>query len=150
MNDKAIVTLAIGKRYHDAWKETCEVNWGRYAKKHGYDLICISEPLDTSERARKRSPAWQKCLILSQDFSARYKRIVWIDADILINSAAAPDICEGIPLEKVAAVEEMSLPTPELHKEALKRLNESRGWKGVAAGRAGAREAVLQEHGPAA
>jgi hypothetical protein len=137
-NDKAIVTLAIGKRFRDSWKETCQDNWGRYAKKHGYDVICIDTPLDTSDRAQHRSPAWQKCLILSQEFSPRYRRIVWIDADILINSATAPDICEGVELGKVGAVEMMSTPTPELHKEALERFRDLWGWEGTG----------LEERGP--
>src|ERR1035437_3334002 len=69
---KAIVTLAIGDRYLRHWKHTCEANWRAYAARHDFDVICIDKPLDDSERARKRSPAWQKCLVLSQEFSQRY------------------------------------------------------------------------------
>ncbi|HUJ10301.1 MAG TPA: hypothetical protein VL171_09760 [Verrucomicrobiae bacterium] len=105
-SSKAIVTLAMGEPYQQHWKRRCESNWRAYASRHGFDLICIEQPLDNSERARKRSPAWQKCLILSQDFAQRYERIVWIDSDILINNHAAPAIDSGVPLEKVGAVEE--------------------------------------------
>lgn len=106
---KAIVTLAIGQRFIKMWQGLCKVNWQNYADKHGYDLICIDKPLDNSERAKQRSPAWQKCLILSQDFARSYERIVWIDADILINSLNAPCVVEGVPKDKVGAVKDGSL-----------------------------------------
>src|SRR5215831_2772687 len=104
----ALVTIAIGDDYFDAWKKYSEPTWRRYADKYHYDIICIEKPLDISDRAQKRSPAWQKCLVLSQNFSNRYERIVWIDADILINDRAAPDICKCTSIEKVGAVEEFS------------------------------------------
>ena len=121
-HSKAIVTIAIGAQYYGIWKRACEANWQDYASKHGYDVICIDAPLDASERAQKRSPAWQKCLILGQAFSAGYERIVWIDSDILINSASAPCIAADVPLEKVGAVEAMSQPTRALSMQALDRL----------------------------
>jgi hypothetical protein len=105
-SSKAIVTLAIGDHYLQRWKSNCEANWRTYAARHGFDVLCIEKPLDDSERARKRSPAWQKCLVLEQDFAKDYERIVWIDSDIMINAAAAPDITAGVPPEKVGAVEE--------------------------------------------
>jgi hypothetical protein len=105
---KAIVTLAIGDRYLQHWKQTCEPNWRAYAARHGFDVICLDKPLDGSERARKRSPAWQKCLILSQDFAQHYERIVWLDADILINNHAAPAVDENVPLDKVGVAEEFT------------------------------------------
>lgn len=118
---KAIVTLAIGERFLQRWQSLCQENWQKYAEQHGYDLICIDTPLDNSERAQARSPAWQKCLILSQEFSQHYERIVWIDSDILINRNIAPCIVEGIPIEKVGAVDYWSSPTPELFAQTLER-----------------------------
>jgi len=123
-HSKAIVTIAIGEKYYGVWKRVCEANWQAYADKYAYDLICIDRPLDTSERAAKRSPAWQKCLILSQDFSANYERVVWIDSDILINTAAARCIAADVPVSKVGAVEAMSQPTHALYVQALGRLYE--------------------------
>jgi hypothetical protein len=119
---KAIVTLAIGEQYQRAWKKWCEPNWQAYASKHGYDVICLDRPLDDSDRATRRSPAWQKCLILSQDFAQRYERIVWLDTDILINSATAPCVAAGVPIDKVGAVEATSAPTREWLSEAVTRL----------------------------
>ncbi|MCL1466806.1 tetratricopeptide repeat protein [Argonema galeatum] len=118
---KAIVTLAIGEKYLHHWKTFAENNWQKYADKHGYDLICIDTPLDSSERAQARSASWQKCLILSQEFSQHYEQIVWIDSDILINTSIAPCIVEGVPIEKVGAVDYWSSPTAELFSQTLER-----------------------------
>jgi hypothetical protein len=118
-NSKAIVTLAIGERYYHNWNTLCKDNWKTYADKYGYDVICIDKALDTSDRAQKRSPAWQKCLILSQNWAQNYERVIWMDSDILINTSTAPCITEHVPLEKVGAVDEWSSPTPELYKQAL-------------------------------
>jgi hypothetical protein len=120
-NTKALVTLAIGASFRERWAQVCQPNWQTYADRHGYDLLCIQEPLDTSPLARKRSPAWQKCLILSQDFSQDYERIVWVDLDILLNPHA-PDIAAGVPLEQVGAVDEYSIPTRALHQTTLAKL----------------------------
>jgi hypothetical protein len=120
-HSKAIVTLAIGEKYLRQWEKLCKPNWSAYANKHGYDLICIDQPLDTSERAKKRSPAWQKCLILSQDFSSKYERIVWVDSDILINPVNAPCIIQDVPIDKVGATGAYSSPTIELYAQTLER-----------------------------
>jgi len=104
-NQKAIVTIAIGQNYYANWKKFCEPNWRQYGERYGFDLICLERPLDTSERARMRSVAWQKCLILGQDFAGSYDQICWIDSDIMIN-AFAPDIAAGVPLDKVGATYE--------------------------------------------
>jgi hypothetical protein len=115
-----LVTLAIGDSYLQAWRTLCEPNWARYAAAHGYDLLCIDTPLDNCERARRRSPSWQKCLILGQEFANRYERVVWVDADILINAALSPSITEGVPVEKVGAVQVKTPARRELYIEAVR------------------------------
>ncbi len=107
MKDRALVTLAIGRGYSSEWKRICAANWREYADRFGYDLICLDQPLDTSERARKRSPAWQKCLVLGHPQVRDYDRVVWIDSDILINTHHAPDILEGVPPDRVGGVEDI-------------------------------------------
>jgi hypothetical protein len=119
---KAIVTLALGEKYLTTWRRVCEANWSAYAQKHGYDIVCIDAPLDSSARARQRSPSWQKCLILGQDAIRKYERVVWVDADILINVGAAPSIVEGVPADKVGAVEALSAPTKDIYVQTLQRL----------------------------
>lgn len=90
----AIVTLAMGARYEERFRKACLPSFSRYAQNHSYDVIVIQCPLDDSQRARTRSPAWQKCLILDQPWSKLYRRIVWVDADIVINPAA-PSIVDA-------------------------------------------------------
>ncbi len=124
INRKAIVTMAIGDDYLNMWREKCQNGWQKYADKYGYDVICIDTPLDDSKRARERSPAWQKCLILGQKYIKKYERVVWIDADILINYNDAPCISSTVPVNKLGAVNAWALPTPELAQVALDRLND--------------------------
>ena len=130
-HSKAIVTLAIGKRYKKNWERLCRSNWQQYVEKHGYDLICIDQPLDQSERAQKRSPAWQKCLVLSQEFSGQYEQIAWVDSDILINYNIAPCIFKEIPVDKVGAVADWASPLPELFVQTMQRRNEYFDYVGI-------------------
>lgn len=119
---RAVVTLAIGSRYVDFFEACCRESWSAYCAKHGYDLLVVTEALDQSERARARSPSWQKLLILSQGWSERYDQIIWVDSDILMNVKHAPGICEGLDVTKVGAVEAYSIPTREISRIALDRL----------------------------
>ena len=107
-NNKIIVTMAIGGRYFSDWKRVCEKNWTAYADKYGFDILCISQPLDDSLRAQKRSVAWQKCLILGQSFAQEYERVIWVDSDIVFNNRTAPDITEGVPLANVGGAEDIN------------------------------------------
>ena len=91
-NIKVLVTFAIGNKYRDLFHQYAKDGFLAYCKKFGYDLICITESLDQSERAQKRSPAWQKLLILSQPWSEKYERVLWMDTDIIINMKNAKDI----------------------------------------------------------
>lgn len=120
-NKKAIVTLAIGTEYLDMFERFCRTNWTKYALKHGYDIIVHTEPLDNSDRARSRNPAWQKCLILSDDRIKNYDQVVWIDADILINPNS-PDITDNVPINKIGAVDAYSTPSKLEYYESLKSL----------------------------
>ena len=118
---KAIVTLVMGQRYEAMFKAFCEGSWRRYSDKHGYDLLVFDRPLDGSERAARRSPSWQKCLVFGDPAVARYDQVVWIDSDVMINGAA-PCICEDVPLESVGAVDAYGFPTPALYRHNLQRL----------------------------
>jgi hypothetical protein len=106
MNRRALVTLVLGQEYAAIWRQICQPNWQRYADKFHLDLICLDQPLDTSQRAQQRSPAWQKCLILSQPCVQYYEQVVWMDADILINHRRALNVFDDVPVEKVGAAEE--------------------------------------------
>jgi len=96
MNHRALVTLALGGRHLEYWRKHCEPNWRQYAARCGYDLVLLTDPLDASSAAAERSPAWQKCLVLGQEFAARYRQVVLLDSDIVINVAAAPPITDFV------------------------------------------------------
>ncbi len=129
---KAIVTLNIGQQYQNSWRNICRKGWQAYCERHDFDLINLDKRLDSSERANKRSPAWQKLLILSQDWSDKYDRIVWVDSDIIVNPAA-PSIVDGIPDEKIGCIDEAAYPTLKDHNSIMVsgRIQPSSGDAGV-------------------
>jgi hypothetical protein len=94
-NRNAIVTLCIGNDYIALWEHLCRHGWRTYADANQCDLFVISEPIDRSERGRSRSLAWQKLLVLDQDWAQKYQQIVWIDADIVI-TPHSPNILEYV------------------------------------------------------
>jgi len=100
----ALTTVCIGDKYRNTWERFSRKSWELYAEKHDYSLVVIDEPIDRSDRGTARSPAWQKCLVLEHPALREYERVVWIDADIVINTTTAPDILYGIPSEKIGAV----------------------------------------------
>ena len=113
-----IVTLAIGEAYLRRWRRMCEPGWRVYAKRHGYDLLVIENPLDEGARATARSPAWQKCLILENAVAGSHDRVVWIDSDIVINPAA-PAITQGVPIEAIGVVDEHVYPSASVRQRII-------------------------------
>jgi hypothetical protein len=126
----ALATLCIGEDYQARWDKYCSGNWRRYCDRHGYDLVIFREPLDTSPRARARSPAWQKCLVLSE--LARYERVIWVDSDVVIHPAA-PAIHADAPSDRIGAVISGSYIAPELRAPYLKRARARTGPPGTEA-----------------
>lgn len=116
----AIVTLALGDEYRRRWDSACRPGWEAYAARHGYDLIVLTEALDGCERARARSPSWQKLLICGRPFAERYDRLVWLDADMVVNPAA-PAVTAGVGPDRVGAVDEFGSPSPDEHRRRLRR-----------------------------
>lgn len=119
----ALVTLLIGEKYVDSFNRYARDSWEIYCKKYGFDLILIDHSLDDTELGRSRSPSWQKLLILSQEWSKNYDRIIWVDSDVIINNETAKDITAGVPIELVGACDEFSTPSREFHDIALARLH---------------------------
>ncbi len=99
---QAIVTLAVGERYQACWEHVSRPGWMAYADRHGLDVIVAREPLDGSSFAAARSIAWQKCLLPMEPWARRYRRLCWVDADILVNPHA-PDIFADVPADKIGA-----------------------------------------------
>jgi hypothetical protein len=114
-----LVTLALGDK-HRAVFERVRPGWEAYAARHGYELTPLFAPLDESPRAKARSPAWQKLLILEEAVAQGAERVVWIDCDIAINPGKAPPIETGVPLEKIGAVaRDASFPPETASLQAL-------------------------------
>jgi hypothetical protein len=61
---------------------------------------------------------------LGQDFARKYERIIWVDSDVVINPDA-PLITEGVPVEKVGAVDEFAFPSPKDHPIAVRKVAEA-------------------------
>jgi hypothetical protein len=114
----ALVTLAIGERHAGLFEQHARAGWTAYAERHGLDLIAFKQPLDTSARARARSPAWQKCLILGAPGMDRYDQVAWVDSDIAINPAS-PSVFAGVPPEALGATDEHAFPAPALRQDLL-------------------------------
>ena len=128
---KAIVTLTLGKKYENLFNTNCKNNWEKYCEKFNYDLIVINQSLDNSKRSRERSPAWQKLLILSQEWSNNYDQIVWIDSDVIINYKSAGDISKIVEKENIGAVDAYSIPSKEIYQLSLKRAYDNWSKNGV-------------------
>ena len=116
---QALVTLAVGSDYAARFERHCRPAWSAYARRHGYDLIVFDSPLDQSLRAGARPIYWQKNLILEQEAVAKYRQVAWIDSDIAINADTAPPIFEGVPEERVGAVDEYRVPDAATYRKAL-------------------------------
>ncbi len=118
----AIVTLTIGEKYQNLFKKYSYDSFYKYSKNLNADLIIIENPLDDSEVARKRSPAWQKLLILSQEWASQYEQILWIDSDVVINTKNAKNIFNEVPAEKVGGVDAYKIPNEKDYLLGLNRL----------------------------
>ena len=128
---KAIVTLTIGGKYENLFNTYCKNNWEKYCEKFDYDLIVINQNLDDSKRSRERSPAWQKLLILSQEWANNYDQIVWVDSDVVINFNSARDISKIVEKENLGAVDAYSIPSKEIYQISLKRTYENWSENGI-------------------
>jgi hypothetical protein len=127
---KALVTLTIGDRYIANYKRFCHDSWNKYAQKHNLDLVVIASMIDDSLRAQSRSPAWQKCLILSHEDVKKYDQVAWVDSDILINPTS-PSVFEDVPIEMIGAVDCWATPNWEDHRIWLERTYEYWSKNGV-------------------
>ena len=116
---KCLVTLTIGDKYQRSFEQYLRPSWELYCEKYLIDLVVLDQPLDDSPRASKRSPAWQKLLILSQDWSFQYEQIAWVDSDIAINAHRAPDLFSFVAPHEIGLVEDFAFPTPDMYKYLL-------------------------------
>ncbi len=89
---KVIVTIAIGEKYLSNWMTYCKPTWEQYAARHNYDIIVIDKPIKKLHDEKVRPVHWQKLFIFSHPKVAEYEKVVFLDADIMINYHRAPCI----------------------------------------------------------
>ena len=128
---KAIVTIAAGDAYNEVWRSKALPSWERFAKRHGYDIVAFHRLLDDSPSARERSPSWQKLLVLDHPQVRVFDRVLWLDADIIINDVAAPCPIEETPPERVGIVMDQAVSASPAMASTLKKVNGS--FSGTAA-----------------
>ena len=78
----------------------CRPTWQAFCDRHGYQLVVLHEPLDTSLRAIGRSMAWQKLICHEHPRLQGFDQLIWLDADIVVNPSA-PDPCLKADLELI-------------------------------------------------
>ena len=88
----AIVSLAVGDRCYRPWSAYLKGGWESWCERHDCDLVIYDQPLDTSQRAASRSPAWQKLLAMASADLSGFDRVIWLDADIWIHPQAGNPI----------------------------------------------------------
>jgi len=123
---KAIVTAIIGDKHRNLWERNARDSWQRYATRHGYEIILVQSLLDGSPLGASRQIPWQKLLIFSEPQIRDFDRVVWIDADIIINDAA-PSVIEAVPEEKIGAVPDQALLSSPTLATVFTQLNKDQG-----------------------
>lgn len=119
-----LVTIAIGEKYFEYYTNTFYESQKKYALKHGYDFKVITHFLDPTIQIRQ-TISFNKILVCSQEWSADYDFIIFIDADIVIN-INAPPIHNYIDYgTKIGVVDEWSQPT----KERRLKIQKHQGWE---------------------
>lgn len=128
INNILVVSVAIGDGYKQEYLRLFHNSHTAYCRKHGYDFLLIDQFIDTSE-SDKSLISLQKALVCSIDIAAEYDRIVFVDADILINAEVAPPITSAIDTSHSAFfVDEYSQPTRAGRLDIQRRM----GWEASA------------------
>ncbi len=105
-HSRALVTMAIGDAYVQAFERDARPSWHAYCNRHGYDLIVITEVIDRNCDLGKKSLHWQKLLIPALPQVSEYEQVAWVDSDIVINDRAAPCLFADLPRERIGVVDE--------------------------------------------
>jgi len=125
-NKLAIVTFVVGRNHLDIF-EIVKPTWVAYAEKCKADLVIVDDYVDRMSLGG-RAPMWQKLLVLNLPILRKYKQVLFLDIDILINPNS-PSIFDIDTRGKVGIVRHQSLFYPEIaniqHRRYLKLMRAS-------------------------
>ncbi|MFY8217242.1 MAG: hypothetical protein ACOVMP_11655 [Chthoniobacterales bacterium] len=117
MKDKAIVVCVEGKRYRASFARIFLPGIRAYATRHGYELFVV--PGETIRASFHSTPArtplatipssWLKLFAIQSVQEKGFRRVLFLDADILI-SPVAEDYFQFLPDETVSAILETNIP----------------------------------------
>ena len=127
----AIATLCVGERLQHRFRQAFLPTWENYCQRHKLELVVLEGPIDSSPRARGRSPAWQKCLVHQADVLGGYDRIAWLDADIVV-SPEAPNVFDAVPADFIGAVDDHATPSADEHRLVTERAYQLWTSQGIA------------------
>ncbi len=90
----ALVSIVIGNAYREMYDRYIGARFAHYAKRHGYDLRLIHEPI--LDLPGKKF-TWQKLCLAHVPWFSDYDRLAVVDSDILIacDAPALPDVPDG-------------------------------------------------------
>lgn len=88
MNGKenVVVTTVIGDKYKDMYNKTFRASQERFVRKINTDFIFIEKDIEKSPN--HSHPSWQKLLMFRHPEISKYKRVFFLDADILVTRHA--------------------------------------------------------------
>jgi hypothetical protein len=119
-----LVTIAVGDKYLEEYKNLFYESQKNYAFKNGYDFKVITDFLDNNIK-EKSTISFNKILVCNQEWSNNYEFIIFVDADILIN-INSPPIHNYIDYGNcIGIVDEYSQPS----KERRLKIQERMGWE---------------------
>lgn len=96
-NDKAIVTICIGKAHESIFKIS-RPTLENYANKIGADFVVIDKP-----KISTTSPHYEKFQLY--DILTKYRRIIYLDCDLIVRPDC-PDLFEKVPEDKIGIFNE--------------------------------------------
>ena len=116
-----IVTIAIGEKFYQEWREFVLPSWLLYCQRNRLNLAVIDNDLIKKGHADWKKPTWQKLLIgrefLRKDIEV--DNICFLDADILVNPLA-PDVFDAHDENCISVVSQTN--TPFNYSRVLRRI----------------------------
>ena len=89
MSKVLFVSISIGKHYTDLYNKVFRKSQQLYAKKCNYDFLVLNYYIDMKYQY-KQAISFNKILTCSTQWSSKYDYVLFVDADIIINSESPP------------------------------------------------------------